>query len=87
MKKILATTLLLTAMSLASPLMAEEAPININTASAAELTELTGIGESRAADIVADREANGLYEQLDDLTRINGIGEATVESLRDQATL
>jgi competence protein ComEA len=64
----------------------EMEPINVNSADAALLAELPGIGETRAAAIVEDREANGPYESAEELTRVSGIGEATVEGLADQVT-
>ncbi|SEN42332.1 ComEA family DNA-binding protein [Halomonas caseinilytica] len=62
------------------------APIDINTADATLLTELPGIGEVKASAIVEDRDANGPFENADDLTRVKGIGEATVEALKDEVT-
>ena len=54
--------------------------VNINTASAADLAEgLTGIAESRAAAIVADRAANGPFKQPSDITRVKGIGDKLFE--------
>ncbi|MCK2182854.1 ComEA family DNA-binding protein [Halomonas getboli] len=74
-------------LGLATPAMAQEAtPINVNTADATLLAELPGIGETKAAAIVEDREANGPFESADDLARVNGIGEMTVEGLADQVT-
>ncbi|WP_299236577.1 ComEA family DNA-binding protein [uncultured Halomonas sp.] len=64
----------------------EVEPININTASAELLTELPGIGPSKAAAIVEDRETNGPYESAQDLTRVSGIGDGTVANLEDQVT-
>ncbi|TDR56668.1 competence protein ComEA [Halomonas ventosae] len=64
----------------------EMEPIDVNSADAELLAELPGIGETRAAAIVEDREANGPYESAEDLTRVSGIGEATVEGLADQVT-
>lgn len=64
----------------------EMEPINVNSADAELLTELPGIGETRAAAIVEDREANGPYESAEELTRVSGIGESTVEGLADQVT-
>ena len=52
--------------------------IDINTASAAELAQLKGIGKKRAAQIVKDREENGPFSSPQDLTRIKGIGPKTV---------
>ena len=56
----------------------EAGKININTASAAELQSLKGIGKKRAMQIVQDREANGPFASPEDLTRIKGIGPKTV---------
>ena len=61
--------------------------VNINTASAAELETLPGIGEKRAADIIADREANGPFRIPEDLTRVPGIGEGILEGLMDYITV
>ena len=63
------------------------AKININTATAEELETLPGIGEKRAADIVADREANGPFRIVEELTRVSGIGEGTLEGLIDYITV
>ena len=60
---------------------------NINTATAEELDTLPGIGETRAAAIVADREANGPFRIVEDLTRVSGIGEGTLEGLIDYITV
>ncbi|MCW4153365.1 ComEA family DNA-binding protein [Halomonas sp. 18H] len=65
---------------------AQLAPININSADAAMLTELPGIGEVKAASIVDNREANGPFTSASELTRVSGIGEATVEGLEDQVS-
>ncbi|QJQ94632.1 MULTISPECIES: ComEA family DNA-binding protein [Halomonadaceae] len=80
--KALAFSLLLAA----SPLsFAQEiAPINVNTANAELLAELPGIGAAKARAIIEEREANGNFENAEDLTRVSGIGNATVEKMRDQ---
>jgi len=61
--------------------------VNINTADAETLATLPGIGEKRAADIVADREANGPYTFPEQITRIKGIGEETVAELAGYITV
>jgi len=48
--------------------------IAVNTADAAELQLLPGVGESLAAAIIASRDAHGPFAGLDDLRRVNGIG-------------
>ncbi|MBS9402308.1 ComEA family DNA-binding protein [Halomonas sp. TRM85114] len=62
----------------------EVAPIDVNAANAELLTELPGIGQVKASAIVENRETNGPFESADDLSRVDGIGEATVKGLRDQ---
>ena len=61
--------------------------ININTATASQLTALNGIGESRAAAIVEYREQHGDFGSVDDLLNVPGIGEKILEGLRDQVTV
>lgn len=56
--------------------------VNINTADAALLDTLPGVGPSTAAKIVADREANGRFMSADDLGRVSGIGPKKVEQLK-----
>lgn len=64
------------------------AAVNINTASADELDkQLTGIGPAKAKAIVDFREKNGPFKSVDDLTKVPGIKEATVNKLRSQATV
>ena len=54
--------------------------VNINKASAEEIAAvLTGVGDKKAADIVADRKANGAFKSVEDLARVKGIGPATIE--------
>lgn len=56
--------------------------ININTANAERLALLSGIGAAKAAAIVAYREQHGPFASVDDLTKVSGIGSATVEKNR-----
>lgn len=56
-------------------------PINLNTATQEELESLPGIGPSKAADILAYRDAHGPFTSLEDLANVPGIGPSTVESL------
>ncbi|MDO4291176.1 MAG: ComEA family DNA-binding protein [Eggerthellaceae bacterium] len=57
--------------------------VNINTASAAELQTLDGIGEVTARKIVSDREANGPFATVEDIKRVSGIGDKKFENLKD----
>lgn len=77
------------------PLFAAPAPaqsveivrVNINKADTSELEKIRGIGPSLAQRIVEDREANGRFEELEDLIRVPGIGQAKFEKIKDQLTL
>lgn len=60
--------------------------VNINTASASDLETLPGIGATKAEAIVADREANGPFASCQDLSRVVGVGPATVANLADRCT-
>ena len=57
--------------------------MNINTASAAELETLSGVGASTAKKIVANREEEGPFKSKEDLKRVPGIGEKKYASLAD----
>ena len=65
----------------------EPGKVNINTASAAELRELKGVGKKRAEQIVQDREENGPLASAQDLTRIKGIGPKTVAKNLEKITI
>jgi competence protein ComEA len=58
------------------------AGVNINTADIEALKELPGIGDTKAADIVAWRNANGGFSSIEQLGEVKGIGPATLEKLR-----
>ena len=61
--------------------------VNINTADAAQLCTLPGIGESRARDIISYREANGSFESCEDIMKVPGIKTAAYEKIRDKITV
>ncbi len=64
------------------------AAVNINTADADALAEaLEGVGPAKAQAIVSYREANGPFENVEDLLQVEGIGERTLEINRDAITL
>lgn len=58
--------------------------ININTATADELTALDGIGDTLAARIIAYREAVGGFSSPSEIMNVLGIGESTFAGIRDQ---
>lgn len=57
--------------------------VNINTADSSQLQTLSGVGESKAKKIIDYREANGPFKSIEDLANVSGIGEKTVENLRE----
>ena len=59
-------------------------PLNINTATQAQLEALDGIGETKARAIIEYRQSHGDFASVDQLTRVDGVGEATLEKLREQ---
>lgn len=61
-----------------------QAVVNINTATAAELEGLPGIGPKLAQAIIDDRTRRGPFRTAADLDRVPGIGARTVERLRDR---
>jgi competence ComEA-like helix-hairpin-helix protein len=58
----------------------EEGPVEINSASSLELEKITGIGPSLAERIIENRP----YCTLDDLLKVPGIGEVTLQKIKDQ---
>lgn len=61
--------------------------ININTADAETLQKLPGIGEVLAQRIVDDRNVNGPFKTVTELTRVTGIGINLLDQIMDQITV
>ena len=59
------------------------APVNINTASLAELDALQGVGPSTAQKIIDYRTANGPFASIDDIKNVSGIGDAKFAAIKD----
>lgn len=71
------------AILIASSAMVRAEPVDINSATAAELSKsLVGIGAGKAKAIIDYREKNGPFKSADDLNKVKGIGKATVEKNR-----
>ena len=63
------------------------APVNLNTASAAELEKLPGVGPATAQRILEYRQKNGSFKKIEDLMNVRGIGEASFLKLKPQITV
>lgn len=63
------------------------APVNLNTATAADLETLPRIGPAMAQRILDYRAANGPFASVDDLRNISGIGDKTIQALTGKVTV
>lgn len=61
----------------------KDGKINLNTATSEELQTISGIGAKRAEDIIAYRESHGGFQSVDDLKNVSGIGDKTLEKIRE----
>jgi competence protein ComEA len=90
---VLALTGAAAAPALAAPSAAPKAgasearPIDINTADGAALESVPGIGKSLSQRILAFREKNGAFQSVDDLLKVPGIGEKSIQRLRPYLTV
>ncbi len=56
--------------------------VNVNTATSEELQLLPGIGEARAAALIALRRSRGGFKSVNELTEVKGIGDTAMKRLR-----
>ncbi|QWI69500.1 helix-hairpin-helix domain-containing protein [Bacillus mycoides] len=61
-----------------------EGKVQINTASKEQLEKITGIGSRKAESILKYREEHGLFQKIEDLLEIDGIGAKSLEKIKDQ---
>ncbi len=69
------------------PVTAKPESVNINTATAEQLQALPGIGQVRAQEIVSNRETNGPFRIPEDIMRVSGIGEGTLNEILEYITV
>lgn len=62
-------------------------PVNINTADADTLTALPGIGQVLAERILAYRQQNGSFRAIEEITKVEGIGEKKAEAILELITV
>ena len=58
--------------------------VNLNTADVQQLCTLTGIGTSRAEDIIAYREKEGPFQSIEEIKNVAGIKEGTYQKIKDK---
>ncbi len=65
----------------------EKAKININMATAEELSTLKGIGEKKSAAIMEYRENHGHFTTIEDIKNVKGVGDKTFEEIKDSISI
>jgi competence protein ComEA len=73
--------------SAASPAAGDSVLVDINSADQAALESIPGIGPVKGAAILEYRESVGRFESVEELLEVNGIGPATLESMRAYVTV
>lgn len=65
----------------------ENEKININSANLEDLLKLNGIGESKAKAIITYREEKGLFNDIEELLNVPGIGQSLFDNIKDGVTI
>ena len=63
--------------------VSKDGKINLNTATSEQLQTISGIGAKRAEDVIAYRESHGGFQSVDDLKNVSGIGDKTLDKIRE----
>jgi competence protein ComEA len=64
-----------------------QAAVDLNTADAKALEKLPGVGPAKAQAIVDHRSKNGAFKTVEDLKKVDGIGDKTFESLKSEISV
>ena len=62
-------------------------PVNLNSASAAEIASLPGIGQKTADLVVQYRQKNGPFKKIEEIMNVRGIGEKSFLKIKDRLTV
>ena len=71
----------------AKPAASEARPVDLNSADSSALESVPGIGKSLSQRILAFREKNGPFQTVDDLLKVQGVGEKSIQKLRPYLTV
>ena len=69
------------------PAAAPASPINLNTATQAQLESLPGVGAKAAQRILDYRKQNGPFKKIEELMNVRGVGEKNFLKLKDQVSV
>ncbi len=70
-----------------TPSFTPDTLLDINTASAADLVGLPGIGRGKAEAILAYRDAHGPFSSVEELSEVPGIGQSILEKITPYVTI
>ncbi len=84
MRKLL--IMLLTCFAL-SGLAFAAAPVDLNSATQAQLESIKGVGPAKAKAIIEYRTKHGSFKSVDELDNVKGFGKKSVDKLRSQLTV
>ena len=70
-----------------APIRLPDGEVPVNTGDLAEIMRLPGIGEKIGQAVIDERALNGPYHYPEDLLAVRGIGEKTLERMREQLKL
>ncbi len=62
-------------------------PVDLNTATSAQLESVKGIGPAKAQAIIAYRTKNGPFKSVSDLEKVDGFGKKSVDNMRNEITV
>ena len=72
----------------AKPAMTKSAdPVNLNTATSAQIADLPGIGTKTADLVVQYRVKNGPFKKIEEIMNVRGIGEKSFLRIKDRLTV
>lgn len=64
-----------------------QAAVDLNTADAKTLEKLPGIGPAKAQAIIEHRTKHGGFKNVEDLKKVDGIGDKTFEALKSELSV